>query len=232
MSGHGKRHAFILGGSGAVGQQLLRYLVESEKFAKVHVPTRRLLELESKKLVTYEFAELFRPWKLDVQVTDFFYCFGSTLKKAGDQEKFRELELRVAHEALVVAKQTGARRFYLVSAQGVDPHSLFSYLRVKAEVEKVLKDHFFQAFYIYRPSLILAPRPELRLGELCAQKTLGPLAGVLQRYLPKRAPVQADQIARAVMSDVTKGDEGMFVRENHQIVELASLVKKVKNRAD
>lgn len=231
MSGHGKRHAFILGGTGAVGQQLLRYLVESDKFSKVHVPTRRALPLETKKIVTYDFADLFRPWQLDVQVTDFFYCFGSTLKKAGDQEKFRDLELRVAHEALVVAKQMGARRFYLVSAQGVAPHSWVPYLRVKAEVEKVLKDHFFQAFFIYRPFLLLAPRPELRLGELCAQKALGPMAGILQRYLPKRAPVQADQVARAIMSDVTKGDEGMFVRENHQIIELASLVKKVKTRA-
>lgn len=228
MSAANKRHAFILGATGAVGQQLLRHLVDSDKFSKVHVPTRRKLTLEHKKIVTYDFAEFYRPWKLDAQLTDFFYCFGSTLKKAGDKDKFRELELRVAHEALVVAKQTGVRRFYLVSAQGVDPHAWVNYLKVKAEVEKVLKDHFFQAFFIYRPSLLLAPRPELRLGELMAQKTLAPVAGFLQRYFPKRAPVDAEQVARAMLTDALKGDEGMFIRENRQIIELASLIKKVK----
>jgi uncharacterized protein YbjT (DUF2867 family) len=228
MSAANKRHAFILGATGAVGQQLLRHLVDSDKFSKVHVPTRRKLSIEHKKIITYDFAEFYRPWKLDAQLTDFFYCFGSTLKKAGDQDKFRELELRVAHEALVVAKQTDVRRFYLVSAQGVDPHAWVNYLKVKAEVEKVLKDHFFQAFFIYRPSLLLAPRPELRLGELVAQKTLAPIAGFLQRYFPKSAPVDAEQVARAMLTDALKGDEGMFVRENRQIIELASLIKKVK----
>ena len=97
MSAANKRHAFILGATGAVGQQLLRHLVDSDKFSKVHVPTRRKLSIEHKKIVNYDFAEFYRPWKLDAQLTDFFYCFGSTLKKAGDQDKFRELELRVAH---------------------------------------------------------------------------------------------------------------------------------------
>jgi uncharacterized protein YbjT (DUF2867 family) len=224
----GKRHAFILGGTGAVGQQLLRHLVDSDKFHKIHTPVRRALPFADKKIVTHDYAEFFRPWQLDVTINDFFYCFGSTLKKAGDQDKFRELELHTAHQALVVAKQTGVRRFYLVSAQGVAPQSLFPYLRVKAEVEKILKDHLFQAFFIYRPSLLLATRPELRMGELVAQKTMGPVAGILQRYLPGRAPVHAEQVARAMVTDALKGDEGLFVRENRQIIELASLIKKSK----
>jgi uncharacterized protein YbjT (DUF2867 family) len=227
----GKRHAFILGGTGAVGQQLLRHLVDSDKFHKIHAPVRRALALHDKKIIQHDYAEFFRPWQLDVSINDFFYCFGSTLKKAGDQHKFRELELHSAHQALVVAKQTGVRRFYLVSSQGVSPHAWFPYLRVKAEVEKILKDHLFQAFFIYRPSLLLAARPELRMGELVAQKTMGPVAGVLQRYLPGRAPVQADQVARAMLTDALKGDEGLFVRENRQIIELASLIKKSKTKA-
>ncbi len=226
MSGQVKRHAFILGGTGAVGQQVLAQLLASEKFAKLHVPTRRPLELTHKKLIHYDFAEFYRPWKLEAQVNDFFYCFGSTQKKAGDAQKFRELELRVAHEALVVAKQMGARRFYLVSSRGVDPQSLSAYLRTKAEVEKVLKDHYFQAFYVYRPSLLIAPRTELRPAELVAQKTLAPLKSPLQRYLPNVAPVEAEQVARAMVLDALRGDEGYFVRENRQIIELASLVKK------
>ncbi len=226
MAQLGKRHAFILGGTGAVGQQLLRHLTDSDKFHQLHVPARRALAMEHAKIRHYPFDEFYRPWQLDHEVTDFFYCFGSTLKKAGDKDKFRELELHTAHQALVVAKQTGVRHLYLVSAQGVAPHSWLHYLRVKAEVEKILKDHLFHAFFIYRPSLLLAPREELRVGELVAQKTLSPLTGVLQRYLPTRAPVQADQVARAMMADALKGDEGLFVRENRQIIELASLIKK------
>ncbi len=218
-----KRNAFILGATGAVGQQLLRLLVDSEKFAKIHAPARRDLPFEHKRLVRHPFEALYQPWNLDGSVSDFFYCFGSTLKQAGDKQRFRELELSVAHEARLVAKQMGAQRFFLVSAQGVDPHSLFFYLRVKAEVEKVLKDHLFRGFYVYRPSLLIAQRPEVRLGELVAQRTLRPLLPWLQRYAPGRSPVRAAQVAHAMLTDSLKAEDGFFVRENRQIIELASL---------
>ncbi len=218
-----KRHAFILGGTGAVGQQLLRQLVDSDKFSKIHLPLRKELDFKSKKIISYPFEKFFRPWELDQTITDFFYCFGSTLKQSGSLEAFKDLELSVAHQALVVAKQVQARRFYLVSAKGVDPQSYYGYLRVKSEVEKVLKDHLFQAFYVYRPSLILTPRKELRMMELVAQKVLSPIRSPLQNYLPKSAPVSAEQIAKAMVLDAISGDEGSFIRENKQIIELAKL---------
>lgn len=223
MGQGGKRHAFILGGSGAVGQQLLKRVLELDKFSKVHAPTRRDLGVSHKKLVSHPFDSLYKPWQLDVQVSDFFYCFGSTLKKAGDKQQFRELELSVAHEALVVAKQTGAQRFYLVSAQGVAPNSAIHYLKVKAEVEKILKNHSFRAFFLYRPALLIAPRAEVRLGELVAQRTLRPVMPLLQRYWPTRAPVEANQVAKAMLVDALKGDEGLYVRENKNIIELAQV---------
>lgn len=218
-----KRHAFILGSTGAVGQQLLRQLNDSDKFAKIHIPLRSEIELKSKKVVTYPYQDFYRSWNLDQSVQDFFYCFGSTLKRAGNHEAFKDLELTTAHQALVVAKQLQARRFYLVSAKGVEPQSFYAYLRVKSEVEKILKDHLFQAFFIYRPSLILAPRKELRLMELMAQKCLSPLKKPLQNYLPNKAPVSAEQIAKAMLLDALSGDEGNFVRENKQIIELSRL---------
>lgn len=218
-----KRHAFILGATGAVGQQLLRHLVDSDKFSKIHLPLRRELDLKSKKIVSYPFEKFFKPWELDQNISDFFYCFGSTLKQAGSLEAFRDLELSIAHQALVVAKQVQARRFYLVSAKGVEPQSYYAYLRVKSEVEKVLKDHLFQAFYVYRPSLILTPRRELRVMELVAQKILSPLRSPLQNYLPQSAPVSAEQIARAMVFDALSGEEGSFIRENKQIIELSKI---------
>ncbi len=218
-----KRQAFILGATGAVGQQLLRQLVDSDKFSKLHVPLRSDLNLKSKKIHQYPFETFFRPWELDQNVTDFFYCFGSTLKEAGSPEAFKDLELSVAHQALVVAKQIQARRFYLISAKGVDPQSFSAYLRLKSEVEKVLKDHLFQSFYIYRPSLILTPRKELRLMELMAQKCLSPLKSPLQNYLPNSAPLSAEQIAKAMVFDALSGEEGSYIRENKQIIELSKL---------
>jgi uncharacterized protein YbjT (DUF2867 family) len=218
-----KRHGFILGATGAVGQQLLRQLIDSDKFFKLHLPVRSEIDQKSKKIVTYPFEKFFRPWELDQNITDFFYCFGSTLKQAGSFEAFRDLELSIAHQALVVAKQVQARRFYLISAKGVDPQSFYGYLRVKSEVEKVLKDHLFQAFYVYRPSLILAPRRELRVMELVAQRVLSPLRSPLQNYLPQSAPVSAEQISRAIVFDALSGEEGSFIRENKQIIELSKL---------
>jgi len=110
-----------------------------------------------------------------------------------------------------------------VSVQGVSPQSMVPYLKVKAEVEKVLKNHAFQALYVYRPSLLIAAREELRLTELVLQRVSRPMLPILQRYIPGRAPVRAEQVAQAMLVDALQGEEGHFVRENRQIIELASL---------
>jgi hypothetical protein len=64
--------------------------------------------------------------------------------------------------------------------------------------------------------------------ELMAQKTLGPMHKLLQRYFPSSAPVQAEQIAKAMLSDALSSEEGVFIRENKQIIELAQLIKETK----
>jgi uncharacterized protein YbjT (DUF2867 family) len=219
-----KRHALVLGSSGAVGKELVTRLNEEKVFTKIHMPLRNTQAFEkSKKCSPYPFDHFYYPQRMQDHMDDFFYCFGSTLRNAGTKELFRDLEISIAHRALVVAKQLKVKRFFLVSSKGSHPDSWTFYLKVKAEVEKILLDHKYQALFIYRPSLLLTHRKDFRFGEYMAQKTLSPLSPVLQSYFGRIAPVRTTQLADAILADARSTQEGVFIRENKQILELAGV---------
>lgn len=221
-----RRSAFLLGGSGAVGTQVLGRLLAQEKFNMIHLPLRKESAVEHKKIKNYQFEKFFQVSNFNTPVTDFFYCFGSTLKQAGSKEEFRRLELSVAHQSLLVAKALQVKRFYLVSSQGADPHATFFYSRVKAEVEKIIRDHQFESLFIYRPALLVTKREHFRLGEAVAQNTLGLAHSILQKYFPASAPLRTEQLAQAIMVDVENYQTGHYIRENKNILELCVLSKE------
>jgi uncharacterized protein YbjT (DUF2867 family) len=216
-----KRHALIVGASGAVGQQLLQQLISSPLYEMIHAPVRTELNHSDSKLKTYPFHQFLFEANEVLRVDDIFYCFGSTQKKAGSREKFRNIELSVAHALQLLAKRCQVQRFFLISSHGVDPASMFAYLRVKADVEKIIQDHHFHNLFIYRPQLIIAKRDEFRMGEAIAQFFMKPIKGLFQRFFPEYAPVSALQIAQAMMSDAQGQDQGLMIRENKNIIELA-----------
>lgn len=218
-----KREAFVIGASGATGTELLQLMVNDKSYSTIHVPHRKTLKVESAKIKTYEFEKIYEPWEIKAQVDDLFYCFGSTQDKAGGKDAFADLEIKVAHQVLWLAKELKVKNFYLVSAKGIKPHLLKGYFKVKAEVEKIIKDHQFNSLYIYRPSLLLTNRDERRVLEFMAQKISAPVAPWWQRYWPGNAPVRVDQLAKTMLYDAQHSENGIHIRENKNILELSLL---------
>jgi hypothetical protein len=221
-----QKRAFVLGGSGATGLEVIKFLIEDKTYGKVFVPTRKELDLKHQKIHYLPFESIFKPWEFNETIDEFFYCFGSTKHKAGSVEAFKKLEIKIAHQALWLAKELKIKNFFLMSSQGVHPLSMVAYLQVKAEVEKIIKDHHFPSLYIYRPNLLLTPRKEKRWGELIAQKMSSPFAKWWQRYWPKTAPIRVDQVARTMMYDAHHPESGFHIRDNKQILELSILYKE------
>jgi hypothetical protein len=220
------RKALVLGGSGATGVELLKLMIEDKTYQSIFVPTRGELPLKHQKLHPLPFDIMYRPWDLKDKIDEFFYCFGSTKKKAGSSLSFKKLEIKMAHQALWLAKELETKNFFLMSSKGVNPLSISNYLKVKAQVEKIIKDHAFHSLFIYRPNLLLTPRKEKRWGEFMAQKISSPVAKWWQRYWPNTSPIRVDQVAKTMLYDAHHSQAGIHSRDNKQILELSILYKE------
>lgn len=127
-------------------------------------------------------------------------ALGTTIRRAGSQAAFREVD----HDAVVAfaryALRSGAEEFGLISSVGASAHSSNFYLRVKGETEAAVGALGFRAFVVLRPSLLLGKRAESRPGEAISQRVypiFTPLMfGRARRFRAIRAGSVAAALAR------------------------------------
>lgn len=207
----------LVGATGLVGRACLRLLLEDAAFDRVVVPTRRPLPHELLHGVPVD--------KLDERVIDFrrlrqhadltevdevICALGTTIKKAGSKEAFREVDHEYPLVIAECARERGARGFRTVSAMGADPKSIFFYNRVKGEVEAELRAMSFAGLTILRPSLLLGERDEFRLGEEIGKR--------LTFLIPEKyKPIAAEDVARALVRAARSGREGVDVVKSREI---------------
>ncbi len=108
------------------------------------------------------------------------------------------------------ARELGARHFLVISAMGANPGSSVFYNRVKGEMEAALRAMDWPQLTIARPSLLLGPRREFRLGER--------LAAPLLRWIPgKYRGIEAAVLARALWRLALEEGEGVRVVESDEL---------------
>jgi hypothetical protein len=104
-----------------------------------------------------------------------FCALGTTIKKAGSQEKFYKVDHDYVMNFAYWTKSLGATKFLYVSAMGADSQASVYYNKVKGEVEEDLKTIPFDYLGLFQPSLLLGNRKEFRFGEEAAKILTKPL---------------------------------------------------------
>ena len=194
------RTALLVGATGLIGSFLLRRLLESSAYARVTVWARRDIGEAHPKLKV-EKADFERLHERRVEAEDVFCCLGTTIKKAGSQDAFRQVDYDYPVALAIAAAGGGARRLLLVSALGANPDSGIFYNRVKGEMEIAVKAAGVPTTIFFRPSLLSGPRTEVRRGERIGEAigtVLGPLLG-------KYRPIHADLVAAAMLRAALEG---------------------------
>lgn len=186
--------ALIAGASGFVGSRLLQLLLTDPDCEDVVALGRRPLPFLHPKLEAriVDFAAL-----PAVAATDAFCCLGTTIRVAGSQAAFRQVD----HDHVVAfagaARAGGATRMHLLSSVGADAAARNFYLKVKGETEADVAALGFPGLDIFRPSLLLGPRLEFRFGEAVARVAM-PL---INPILPSRyRAIDRDVVARAMLA--------------------------------
>jgi uncharacterized protein YbjT (DUF2867 family) len=209
-----KRYTAILAGAtGLVGGECLRQLLASDAYSRVTVVTRRDLGAAARhakvRQILTDFDGLGAIRK-QLQADHVFCALGTTIRKAGSQEKFRQVDYDYPLRLAQLARMNEAQHFSIVSALGADRKSRVFYSRVKGEVEQALRAMDWPSLCIVRPSVIAGERPESRPLERLAEHAL--------RFAPaKWRPVAAADIAAAMIGTALRAPAGITTIESRAI---------------
>ena len=207
------RTALLAGATGLVGRALLPMLLAGKHYRQVHVVLRRAapdIEADAKlKVHRVDFARL--PTAFPT-VDDVYIALGTTIKVAGSEAAFRQVDLEFVVNTARAARAAGATRLAVVSALGADPASRVFYNRVKGEMQAAVMLLGYTSVVIAQPSLLLGDRAALgqasRIGEVWAARLLGPLGRVLPKGI---RPIAARTVAAALLAAMLEAQPGVRV---------------------
>jgi uncharacterized protein YbjT (DUF2867 family) len=208
--------ANVIGGSGLVGQQLIRQLLDHPEFVKVRSFVRRPSGLTHEKLeeiiIDFDNPDL---WKALVKGHVLFSTLGTTLRTAKTKENQYRVDYTYQYEFARAASENGVPVYVLVSSIGANPKSGVFYSRMKGELEEAVSQLSFSKLAIFRPSILDGNRKESRMGE-----TIGlAISRVLTRFvLKKYKPTPVHLLAGKMISVSLDQSKALQVLEGTDIL--------------
>lgn len=217
----GEKKAVLLGATGLVGRHVLERLLASPAYGEVRAIVRRPLPERDRlvQIVLPNFAAMNAAAFEGAE--DVFCALGTTIRQAGTQEKFREVDFGYVSAAARFAASHGAQRFILVSSMGADARSRIFYSRVKGEAEDAVRAAGIPMVSIVRPSLLLGGREQFRFGEWVASLLARPLSFLFRGPLLPAKPIQADDVAAVMVRVAQMYTPGVHIYENDQLHRMA-----------
>lgn len=193
--------AILIGATGLVGAACLAQLLESPAYRRVIVISRRPVPLKHRKLVRIEtpFDQLASALE-GQSADDAFCCLGTTIRQAGTKAEFHKVDYGYALEFADVTRRQGASHLLLVSALGANAHSPVFYNRVKGLLEKEVASLGFPRLSIFRPSLLLGTRGQVRAGEALGIRFSGLFSPFMRGPLSRLHPVPGTDLGAAMVA--------------------------------
>jgi uncharacterized protein YbjT (DUF2867 family) len=206
----------LLGASGLVGKNVLAQALAHPAITGIVAPTRQPLAPHPKLINPVSDRLESLPSEGVARGIEGVVCaLGTTIRKAGSKEAFREVDYVLPLAFARSAHEHGAETFILVSASVASVSSALFYPRIKGEVERDIRLVGFKSLTIVRPSLIGGERDEPRFGEGVALRLMSAFAPVL----PKKFHANpAHTIAAACLSAVMRAEPGLHFRLPESLV--------------
>lgn len=215
------RKALVLGSTGLIGHYCVQHLLEQMDYEEVYALVRKPSGLSHPNLreIQVNFRDI-SSWQTHLQVDDVYCCLGTTIRTAGSQDAFRYVDYELPLLAARIALEAGVEQYLVVSSLGADSHSSNFYLRVKGELEDSLHELPFRALHVFRPSMLLGPRKEFRLGEKVGKIVMLLFRPLMQGPLKPYRAIHARKVAHAMVRMALAGKQGQFVYISDEIERL------------
>ncbi|MBL7843828.1 MAG: oxidoreductase [Cyclobacteriaceae bacterium] len=209
------RTALLAGSTGLIGKQLLELLLEDSHYTVVKAISRKPLDIQHAKLqnIVADLNTLTEHHD-QLKADDVFCCLGTTIKQAGSQAAFRQVDYEYPLELARLTKNQGATQYLIITALGSDAKSGIFYNRVKGEVEQAIDAVGFDSYHIFRPSLLLGERTEKRAGEGAATVVYKALGFMIPL---KYKAIDSAKVARAMLHFAKQNSKGKFIHESKEL---------------
>jgi uncharacterized protein YbjT (DUF2867 family) len=194
--------AVVFGSTGLVGKELVNELLNRDDYLKVIIVARRDLSVSNPKLEMFhleDYAKLM-DLKEKLKADAYFCCIGTTIKIAGTQEKFRQVDFEIPGQIARLAELLSVPYLVVISSIGASDRSQNFYLRTKGEMEKSVRELYHGNLKIVRPSLLMGNRDEVRLGEKVAVVFMKLFGWLFVGPLIKYRGIKAHDVARAMIN--------------------------------
>lgn len=219
--------AVVAGASGLIGGFLVDALLQDASYEKVVLITRRPLDRTHPKVVqaVVDFTDE-AGLRTAMQRPDAIFCaVGTTQQKVkGDKAQYRKVDYDIPVNLARIGRELGAQACLLVSAVGANAASGNFYLQLKGEVEAAIAVLQYPSFYALRPSLLLGPRKEFRLGEKVAVALSGVMDLLMRGRLSRYRPIEAKTVARALVAAARESRPGAHIWEYDQMRQQAAVL--------
>lgn len=215
--------AIVIGATGLTGTHLVAALLQDPSFSHVKILIRQPWahprpRLES-VIVDFDDEESLAT---ALQGDVLYCCIGTTIKKAGSQEKFRAVDYGIPAKCARIAHAQGVSQFALMSSIGANSHSRNFYLRTKGETEEAVQSVGFSGVYIFRPSVLIGSRKEFRLGEWLGKILIQLFYFLLQGRWKKYRGIKAATVANAMIAATKQANTGVSIYESDAIQSLGA----------
>ncbi len=205
------KHALIFGATGLIGSHGIQFLLDHPAYEKVTAFLRSPIDLDHPKLkksiVDFEEIPL---WADLIQGDDLFICLGTTMKKAGSKKNFYHIEYNYVDQITSIAEHQRVKQIMIVSAMGADAKSLFFYNQVKGLIEDLVKAKDFWAIHIFRPSVLIGDRNEVRPLESLAAGAGMALRVIGPKLFSKITPIEGEKVAFSMVKVAQGTRSGVF----------------------
>ena len=193
----------VAGSTGLIGSRLMENLMSDVTVSKMIVLARTKVEFNSPKVETLmvDFNDLSGVESKIQDADTLFCCVGTTMKIAGSKEAFRKVDYQIPIDLARLASKAHIKTFIAISSLGADPESTNFYLKTKGEMERDIDAGFkFNKLAFVRPSMLLGPRHEFRLGERLGQFFMLLFSFLMVGRIRKYRPVNDYKVAKAMVS--------------------------------
>ena len=213
--------AVVFGGTGLVGNHLLKILINDDYYSKVKVFTRSNIEIIHHKLEIIETNfENIESLKDKISADNCFFCIGTTKKNSPQKLEYQRIELELPKKIAQICKSNAIRSFIFVSSGFANPNHSGEYLRFKGLVEEELKSLSFENLGILRPSFLLGKRKQFRILETIGIYIFRLFSPFFIGPLKKMKPIHANTVAKA-MSNIIKKNLSQVTYESDEIVRIS-----------
>ena len=203
------KKAIVIGGTGMVGLQLVKQLIEDEKYDEIISLVRHSSGIGNPKLqekiINFDQPE---SWSNLITGDVLFSTLGTTIAQA----KTKNAQFKVDYTYQFIVAETAAKNgvgtYVLISSAGANSKSRVFYSNMKGKLEDAVQALSFKQITIIRPGQLAGNRVEKRKSEKIALSIMYFInkLGLLKRY----KPIQAYQVAQAMINAAENKNSGTY----------------------